>query len=339
MCEKEGSLRPVIYREGHFTAIADDDEQPGTRMVFELVSLDDGRIGLRANGHFLSAVIHNGDLTLSAKICSSWENFVLWDPAPSRRGTECGTFARQTPSLSISCLFAYREPHDVSSAVRAIESTLQCIRADCLYWFSNVRYPSTIPGLDIVNISVPGLVDFQNDTSIVYLRLLPRVITTDFTLVVQPDGFSVNPMAWDDNFWKYDYIGAVWPTMWGGGPHWGGPIVGNGGFSLRSRRLCNALLDLRATWRVEDWGDDQRLNFPRDHFWFGPEGKKYIPEDVLISIWYRKILENSYGISFCPPELANKFSVEVIDPFTQYWVGRSFGFHGPSIARHYGVEL
>ena len=166
--EKEGSLCPVIYQEGHFTAIADDGKGPATRTVFELVSLDHGRVGLRANGLFLSAKLHTGNLTLSAKFCSGWENFVLWDPPPSRREMNAAGL-RQTPSLSISCLFAYREPRDVSSTVRAIESTLQCIRADCLYWFSNVRYPNAIPGVDIVNISVPGLVDFQNDTCAVYL--------------------------------------------------------------------------------------------------------------------------------------------------------------------------
>ena len=116
--------------------------------------------------------------------------------------------------------------------------------------------------------------------------------------------------------------------------------MGNGGFSLRSRKLCNALLDIRPTWRLEDWANDERLNFVHSHFYgINPRGKKVIHDDFLISIWYRKILEESHGISFCPPELANKFSVESAVPFTEYWVGRSFGFHGPGIAPRYGIQL
>ena len=59
----------------------------------------------------------------------------------------------------------------------------------------------------------------------------------------------------------------------------------------------------------------------------------------MISLWARKILETEYGIKFCPPELACKFSLFKSHPLTQFWVGRSFGFHGEQIAPKYGVTL
>jgi hypothetical protein len=338
MYEEDGVLRPIVYRGGDFTASGNADEEP-PRTTFEVVSLDDGRVALRSDGYFLTAVMNSKNLTLCAKICSSWEHFALWDPPPPRRATGVGRFAQRMPSLSITCVAAYKDERHVSPAVRAVESTLQCIRAECLYWFSNAPYPNCLPELDVIDIAIPAIRDFNDDISMVHLQLLPRVMTTDFTLVVQPDGFAVNPMAWDDNFWKYDYVGAVWPWMWGPGPYRGGPIVGNGGFSLRSRKLCNALLDIRPKWRVEDWVNDERLNFTPAHFYGYRQGQKVIHEDYLICIWYRKVLETSYDISFCPPELANRFSVESTDPFTKYWVGHSFGFHGPGMAPYYGVKL
>ena len=42
---------------------------------------------------------------------------------------------------------------------------------------------------------------------------------TDFVLVVQFDGRIFNPGAWNDGFFKYDWIGAPWPDG----------VCGNGG--------------------------------------------------------------------------------------------------------------
>lgn len=164
------------------------------------------------------------------------------------------------------------------------------------------------------------------------------MVTTDFNVVVQWDGFAVNAESWDEEFLKYDYIGACWLWPWGGDSHRRGPIVGNGGFSLRSRRLFEALLELDPKWHLGDWISDQRLN-QREYHVISSDGAKYIPEDLLICLWYRDVLEKEFGIRFCPPELANKFSVESGGPFTEYWLGRSFGFHSTWAASYYGLSL
>ena len=70
------------------------------------------------------------------------------------------------------------------------------------------------------------------------LRDLARHVTTSHALCVQWDGFVLDGGAWDPEFLDHDYIGAPWP-------HFGdGHNVGNGGFSLRSRRLLEACRDL-----------------------------------------------------------------------------------------------
>ena len=93
------------------------------------------------------------------------------------------------------------------------------------------------------------------------------------------------------------------------------------------------------TWRLDDWLSQ--------HDWLGDfayyirnsRGEKCLQEDVLISLCARTILERQYGLRFCPPELAAKFSLFEFHPFTNYWLGRSFGFHGSLVASHYGVTL
>ena len=63
---------------------------------------------------------------------------------------------------------------------------------------------------------------------------LYKHINTDFCLVVQYDGKVSDPDLWNDDFLNYDYIGAAWTDGY----------VGNGGFTLRSKKLYDALVDM-----------------------------------------------------------------------------------------------
>lgn len=42
------------------------------------------------------------------------------------------------------------------------------------------------------------------------VKLLDSYIETPHVLVVQYDGFILNPDAWTDEFLEYDYVGAPW---------------------------------------------------------------------------------------------------------------------------------
>jgi hypothetical protein len=121
--------------------------------------------------------------------------------------------------------------------------------------------------------------------------LVPHV-ATDHVLVVQWDGYILHPAAWRAEFLEVDYIGAPWNHL--PGPH----VVGNGGFSLRSRRLLDALADSAI--------------------------EPAHPEDICICRTHRTRLE-AMGIRFATPELARQFAVED-DPMS----AEVFGFHGPA---------
>lgn len=129
----------------------------------------------------------------------------------------------------------------------------------------------------------------KEDYSKFVLLELPDIIKTKFVLIVQYDGYIVNPAAWTDDFMNYDYIGAPWWFTHNNN-------VGNGGFSLRSKKMLEACKKIQP----------------------------YHPEDAMIRL-FRPGLEDE-GIKFAPEELAAKFSWERNGKYTEY--KGSFGFHG-----------
>jgi hypothetical protein len=127
------------------------------------------------------------------------------------------------------------------------------------------------------------------------LKALPDRVTTRFVLVVQWDGYIVDPTAWTREFLRYDYIGA---------PGYSHPaardkawVVGNGGFSLRSRRLLDAVKTLPAVAGMA--------------------------EDQAICEVFRGVLEKEHKIRFAPVPLADRFCYQQRTP-----AGPTFGFHG-----------
>ena len=123
------------------------------------------------------------------------------------------------------------------------------------------------------------------------LQELHKYIHTDFVLIVQWDGWVIDANAWQPQFLNYDYIGAVWP--W----HPEGLRVGNGGFSLRSKKLL------------------ELTNTPK----FVYDNRN---EDDLICHLNRDYLVSN-GIKFAPEELARYFSYE-----RELSNLQTFGFHG-----------
>jgi hypothetical protein len=130
----------------------------------------------------------------------------------------------------------------------------------------------------------------RDDYSRFMLRDLVRHIDTSHALCVQWDGFVLDGRAWDPYFLNYDYIGAVWPQFDDG------LDVGNGGFSLRSRRL------LQASAQLPEEGTQA--------------------EDIAIGRLYRPRLERE-GIRFAPTDVARRFAFE-----RGTATGCEFGFHG-----------
>lgn len=116
-------------------------------------------------------------------------------------------------------------------------------------------------------------------------------VETSHMLIIQHDGYVINPNEWDNSWLQYDYIGATW---W----YEDGMNVGNGGFSLRSKRL----MQLAQTICMQTH-----------------------PEDHHICRTYRRELEEQ-GMKFAPDEVADKFSYEGYRQPGKFLNGQ-FGFH------------
>jgi len=136
-------------------------------------------------------------------------------------------------------------------------------------------------------IEAPPILSIEDYST--YLQSdLSSYIQGTHMLVMQWDSFIVNPQLWNNQFLEYDYIGAPWP-------HHPETPVGNGGFSLRSKKLFVALQN--------------------------PRYQKLHPEDQSICIFNKNILEKELGIRIAPKEIAEQFAFE-----REY--KQAFGFHG-----------
>lgn len=126
---------------------------------------------------------------------------------------------------------------------------------------------------------------------------VPPLIRTSHILFCQWDAGVWNPDDWDDEFLKYDLIGALW--QWHPNKR-----VGNTGFSLKSTRLARYVYSHR----------DQ---YPCDTD----------VEDDLLCRKYRSSLEER-GFEWAPESLAHKFSYEGCGPDPRPILDSHFGFHG-----------
>jgi hypothetical protein len=188
------------------------------------------------------------------------------------------------PEVTLVCV----DTRTPQLALQAIGRCTAAIRFGAVKLFTDRALLDTVPPevsvIDLHIDSVPAYSEFM-------LRGLRPHVSTSHCLVVQWDGYVVDAGRWDPAFLHWDYIGA--PLRGIDGPR----AVGNGGFSLRSRRLLDALA--------------------------APGIVIGHPEDVAICHDNRERLEQTHGIRFAPVEVATRFAYERLAP-----PGPTFGFHG-----------
>jgi hypothetical protein len=195
----------------------------------------------------------------------------------------------------------------------AIEKTKKAVPYDCIKIFSDKDLE--ICGSEFYQLRP----EFnRNDYSVFMMKELCNFIKTDHVIVLQYDGFGVNKEHWEDKFLEYDYIGS--PTHIHHPPMRGlleGTRVAysnntkwyslGGGFSLRSRKFLDALLDPNIDVEFFDY-NTKSLG---------------ICEDASVAVIHKNYLETKYKIKYGSIEDSLKFSSEIL-------TGYNFcvGFHG-----------
>ena len=177
--------------------------------------------------------------------------------------------------------------------------------------FAEVKILTSLPSKNFNNIYKIDPLNSTQEYSSFVINELYKYVDTPQVLIVQYDGFILNHNAWTDEFLKYDYLGAPWLVAdWSVDKYnfpvelLGKYVVGNGGFSLRSKKLLSLTAQLSKQGKLE----------------------KYHPEDVAICVYYRDLMEKQ-GIKFPPIDLAKQFSFEGEGSDNYAWNGQ-FGFHG-----------
>ncbi len=150
----------------------------------------------------------------------------------------------------------------------------------------------------------------KSDYSNFLIFELYKYIKTSHVLIVQWDGFIVNPKKWQKNFLLYDYIGApfiprIKSSAYSRDLNDDFYVVGNGGFSLRSKKLIEA---------------------PSKYNLFDNKKLTNSNEDGFFCVLHRKFLE-SKGFKWAPFNIAKEFSIESPLNISEL-IDLPFGFHG-----------
>ena len=146
------------------------------------------------------------------------------------------------------------------------------------------------------NINIPGItvekcpkLDYKGYSEFIIYKLHEH-INTDFVLIINWDRFILNPKQWDNKYLDYDYIGALWThehNFYDANNN--ESLVGNGGFSLRSKKLLEVASKVNIPWE--------------------PREGKYWHEDAWICVKNKHLYEEN-GCKWAPKNLALKFSIE-----------------------------
>jgi len=176
---------------------------------------------------------------------------------------------------------------NVKATMCALEVSLAQIDFAACKLFTDALVKASHPNISIVPIERLGSSAAYSEF---LLSQMVDHVETSHCLVAQWDGHVIDAGRWRPEFLDYDYIGASWPQFDDG------KDVGNGGFSLRSRRLMEAC---------------REPQFLRSH-----------PEDVAIGRENRNWLEE-VGLRFAPRVVADLFSTERGGDLQV-----SFGYHG-----------
>lgn len=175
--------------------------------------------------------------------------------------------------------------YNYGPAVHALQKSMEQVDFAAVKFLTDI--PLQVEGVEVVQIP---RINSKEEYSLFVIKELYKHFDTSHVLVIQHDGYVLDASAWKNEFLDYDYIGAPWLYI-------DGRNVGNGGFSLRSKRLQHSI-----TYK-EYYGN---------------------PEDEHIGRLMRPLLENDmHGFRFAPEELAESFSFELRQPNQP-----TFGFHG-----------
>ena len=208
--------------------------------------------------------------------------------------------------------------NDVEEGIKALNFSSRDIEFENIFLFTDKDVKGNFNKINIDEIK--GVSEYND-----FILTLNQYSNSEFVLVIQDDGHVLSPHQWTDNFLNYDYIGAPWPNDYEWNSRWNKydikysrkikkhskkNRIGNGGFSLRSKKFL-----------------EYSSNFSQTGV---------LAEDIFLNL-YNYDLANDFGIKYPDLELAINFSFETAlkgrnfrKEFKnqEYKLGEHFGWHG-----------
>lgn len=180
-----------------------------------------------------------------------------------------------------------------AQAILSLTKSLNQIAPARTIFFTDVDLPVLDDRVEVIKIEP---IKSKEAYSTFIVKELYKYIETEFVLITQWDAVVLNGQSWRDEYYDYDLMAAPWLYS-------DGRNIGNGGGSLRSKRLMTIL------------GTDPFIEMTH-------------PEDEILGRLYRGYLEKKYDIKFPSEELADTFSYELRAPACETFMHHSF-FHKP----------
>ena len=211
-------------------------------------------------------------------------------------------FGKKKKKLTDVTLLAYSS-HDVDATILSLTKCMNKIDFGEVKLLSHER-PDNLP-VGITYEFAPLINSFDDYSAYMFLEL-GKHVSTSHTLIVQHDSCISHPELWKDEWLEYDYAGAPWPIVENNYLTDGGDRVrvGNGGFSLRSKKILDAPKNLGL--QLE-------------------ERQGFYNEDGNCTIYHRDKMLN-YGIKYMPLEEACIFAHENDVPENVH-IKETFGYH------------
>lgn len=189
-----------------------------------------------------------------------------------------GKIKPKVENLTVICVAGNRQAESIASLYKAMSEI------DAEDWLLLTNIDISASGIRCINV---GGLDTWEKYNHFIIKNLYQYFGTKYCLLVQWDGILDNGQLWSDDFLKFDYIGAAWLNG----------ECGNGGFSIRSRKLMKIV------------AQDDFIEITA-------------PEDNCLCILYKKYLQHKYGITYADKETCDRFSFELNQPLQE-----TFGHH------------
>jgi hypothetical protein len=196
------------------------------------------------------------------------------------------------PNVTLLCIDCV----DVTRAINVVE------KCKSICDFGSVKLLTSIP------TDYPGAIEIMPLKSLVAYSIFMltdsyKYVDTSHVLIVQRDGWILNPSAWKDEWLNYDYIGPLFIQY---------DHVGSGGFSLRSRAIMESAASLLPIWN----GTQEEADLIQETVGFY--------EDGFLAFTMR-----DRGFKY-PSAIEASFFAQGGNPNSAYYQSRPFGFHGSS---------